>query len=175
MLTERDLAGLFGRVILTQFSDRTIADMSALELREALQGIPGAATLTVSYNIDNGNQVIHCGDKSVEVGPMASYDEIRAALTNPFVPTANTQVSVANPADRLKDKLARVGGLANKLTAKIESKADALLAKGDALDAKTDETFAKHEAVAETVDGQLNDLDHALNQLSNGSPEPLEH
>ncbi|MET3964922.1 hypothetical protein [Bradyrhizobium sp. S3.9.1] len=57
--------------------------MSALELKEALKDIAGKEQLTVSYAA-NGNQIITVGDKSVEVGPMASNDEIRLALQNPL-------------------------------------------------------------------------------------------
>ena len=57
--------------------------MSAYELREALKGVPGSDTLTIG-RAANGNQIITIGDKSLEFSPMASNDEIRIALQNPF-------------------------------------------------------------------------------------------
>ncbi|MDE5451316.1 hypothetical protein GWE18_00295 [Bradyrhizobium sp. CSA112] len=99
--------------------------MSAYELKAALKGIEGSEHLTVSY-ASNGNQILHVGDKEIEVGPMASNDEIRLALLNPFIKTENTKMSITGirPGDvkgilqKVRDRqagsLARVGELASK-------------------------------------------------------------
>lgn len=142
--------------------------MSIQELKEAFRGVPGIDGLTISY-ASNGNQILHVGDKSVEVSPMASNEEIRAALQNPFVPTANTKMTV-NPIDRLKAKLAQAAGVGGRVAAKIEAKADALIAREGQLDAKADQAFAGHEAIADAANTELDTIEAALNQLSNGGP-----
>lgn len=142
--------------------------MSVQELREAFRGITGIDGLTISYAA-NGNQILHVGDKQVEVGPMASNDEIRAALQNPFVPTRNTKVTV-NPIDRLKEKLAKAAGVGGRVAANIEAKADALIARESQLDAKADQAFAGHNAIADQANTELDAIESALNQLSNGGP-----
>lgn len=143
--------------------------MSARELREALKDVPGSESLTISY-APSGNQIIHVGEKQVEVSPMASNDEIRAALQNPFVPTRNTKLMAANPIDRLKEKLAKAAGVGGRVAAKIEAKADALIAREADLETKADHAFAPHEAIADQASASLDEIEAAVNLLSNGGP-----
>lgn len=142
--------------------------MGVYELKAALSDIPGIETLTVG-RADNGNQILTVGDKSVEVGPMASVDEIRLALQNPFIRTENTKMSV-NPIDRIKEKLAKAAGVGGRVAANIEAKADALIARESVLEAKTAQAFAGHEAIADHAHSELDAIEGALNQLSNGGP-----
>jgi len=168
LLTTSDIEGLIGPIILKQYAGRTLNSMSALELREALKDVPGSESLTISY-APSGNQIIHVGEKQVEVSPMASNEEIRAALQNPFVPTRNTKV-MTNPIDRLKEKLAKAAGVGGRVAAKIESKADALIAREADLEAKADHAFAPHEAIADQASASLDEIEAAVNLLSNGGP-----
>ncbi len=142
--------------------------MSISDLRQALIGIPGVEDLTVGY-ASNGNQLINVGDRTLEVAPMASNEEIRLALLNPFVRTENTIMSV-NPIDRLKEKLAKAAGVGGRVAAKIESKADALIAREGELSTKSDRAFAGHEAIVDSANVVLDDIEASLNQLSNGGP-----
>jgi hypothetical protein len=142
--------------------------MSVLELKAALRDIAGSDQLTISY-APNGNQLIEIDGKTIEVGPMASNAEIEAALKNPFIPTANTKITM-NPIDRLKDKLAKAAGVGGRVAAKIEAKADALIAREGQLEAKADQAFAPHEAIVDSADVVLDDIESSLNQLSNGGP-----
>jgi len=90
--------------IATEEVRRLTPEMSVRELREALKGIEGAEHLTMSYG-PGGQQLIHIADKTVAVGPMASNEEIRLALENPFIKTENTKMSIA---DDLKAARARL-------------------------------------------------------------------
>jgi hypothetical protein len=110
--------------------------MSAYELQAALKDITGSEQLTISY-AQNGNQLIHIGDRTVEVGPMASNDEIRLALQNPFIRTENTKVTMASPLQGIGQRL----GLA-----KHNAEADAKL-----ISAKVDELEARRQAATPKV------------------------
>jgi len=76
--------------------------MSVQDLKEALRDIPGSHDLTIGY-AGNGNQIIHVGDRTIEVGPMAGIDEIRARLNiqkindigNPAMATLGEQLKAA--------------------------------------------------------------------------------
>ncbi len=142
---------------------RLTPDMAIWELRKAF---PGLQTVSPA---PNGNQIFNFEDKSIEVGPMASNDEIAVALENPFIRTENTKMTV-NPIDRLKEKLAKAAGVGGRVAAKIEAKADALIEREGMLEAKTDQAFAPHEAIADQAATQLDEIEAAVNILSNGGP-----
>ncbi len=79
--------------------------MSVYELRQALRDIPGIETLTIGHAA-NGNQLLHIDGRTLEVGHMASNEEIRLALQNPFVRTENTKLTTI--ADQLKAARAKL-------------------------------------------------------------------
>lgn len=79
---------------------------------------------------------------------------------------------------RLADKLARASGAAQRVTATIEARADALLAREQDIDRRTDEVFAPHEGILIDAEKGLDAAENALRLLSNdplsasgGSPE----
>jgi hypothetical protein len=78
---------------------RLTPEMAIWELKQAF---PGLKTVSPA---PNGNQILHFEDRDLEVGPMASNAEIRAALQNPWVRTENTKMSIA---DDLKAARARL-------------------------------------------------------------------
>lgn len=117
--------------------------MSVYDLKQALSDIPGIENLTLGYS-QNGNQLITLGDKQLEVSPMASNEEIRVALQNPFIKTENTSMSITGlQSGAFQAKLAemqRIVDSQNKGLAKI----DAAVAAGEKeLDAAADGAAAK--------------------------------
>src|SRR6185503_20251498 len=95
-LSQIDLDWFAARLAIAVHETRRLTpEMSVLELRAAFKGIEGSEALTMSY-APNGNQLIHIGDKTLEVGPMASNHEIATALQNPFIRTENTRMSIAD-------------------------------------------------------------------------------
>lgn len=146
--------------------------MSVLELKYALRDVSGIDSLTISYAV-NGNQILNLGDLAVEVSPMASNEEIRAALGKPTIPTRNTKVTVTTPLDRLKGKFLQARGVAQRVATNMEAEADSLIAQEDAMKAKTTNAFAPHKAVLAEAGTELQAIEDALNLMSNGGP-PLE-
>jgi hypothetical protein len=137
--------------------------MSVLELRAALKGIEGAEYLTMSYG-PGGQQLIHVADKTIEVGPMASNEEIRLALENPFIRTENTRMSIS-------------GYEPGSIRARMEALKKAGKDRRDQAIAKLDEAGKKHEAVSEEIErvaGQIEkEADAAFAEFSeftNGGP-----
>ena len=136
--------------------------MSIADLREALKDIPGARDLTLHYH--NGNQVITVGDKSVEVGPAASNEDIRLALQNPFIRTENTKMSIT-------------GYEPGSIRAKLEALKSAGKQRRDAALSKLDDAGKKHEAVsaeienvAKQIEKEADDALHEFAEFSNGAP-----
>jgi hypothetical protein len=137
--------------------------MSVLDLRAALRGVDGSESLTVSY-ARNGNQLINIGDKTLEVGPMASNHEIATALQNPFIRTENTKMSISGyEPGAIRDKL-------NALKQQGKQRRDAAIAK-------LEDAGKKHEYVSEEIErvaGQIEkEADAALQEFaefSNGGP-----
>jgi hypothetical protein len=74
--------------IATEEVRRLDPEMAMWELKQAFPGLQ-----TVSH-AENGNQVFNFADRSIEVGPMASNDEIAVALQNPFIKTENTRLEI---------------------------------------------------------------------------------
>jgi hypothetical protein len=160
-VTQQDLDWMAARLLPAVYDiNRITPEMSVAELKDALRDVPGIETLTISSAPD-GNQLLQVGDKTVQVGPMASNDEIKSALLNPFIPTRNTTVSVtgaANAGISLKQKLAdrkqKIADAHAKLEAnfgKIDQATDAMSTLGDKVGAEADDLMA-------TVGQFMNDL-----------------
>jgi hypothetical protein len=149
--------------IATEEVRRLTPEMSVLELKGALTGIDGVEYLTVSY-APNGNQLIHIGDKTLEVGPMASNDEIRAGLSNPFVRTENTKMSISGyEPGAIRDKL-------NALKQVGKQRRDAALAKLEDAGRKHEAVSAEIEVIASTISKEADDAMQEFAQFTNGSP-----
>ena len=74
--------------IATEETRRLTPEMAIWELKQAFPGLETVSTAP------NGNQIFNFADKSIEVGPMASNDEIAVALENPFIKTENTRLEI---------------------------------------------------------------------------------
>jgi hypothetical protein len=74
---------------------------------------------------------------------------------------------------RLEDKLAQAGGVVARQTAKIEARADAIIAREAAIEAQTEQAFAPHESILSEAESGLDTLSRQLAPLTNGGP-PLE-
>lgn len=75
--------------------------------------------------------------------------------------------------DRLKEKLKRAAGVAKRATDAIEVAADHLIAREDELTSKRENAFAPHHAMLDSHNRDLDQLEDALNIISNGAP-PLD-
>lgn len=69
--------------------------------------------------------------------------------------------------DRLTEKLKTAGAIVGRQTAKIEARADALIAREADIEAKTDKAFSPHEAVLDDAARGLDSLERQLALLSN--------
>lgn len=74
---------------------------------------------------------------------------------------------------RLKEKLAKAAGVAQRAADAIEAEADALIAQEQAIMAKTAEAFSPHKAILNEARTELDAVKDALNLMSNGGP-PLD-
>lgn len=92
-LSQNDLDWFAARLSIAVHDTNREFRMSAYELKEALRGTPGAENLTIS-TAPNGNQIVSVAGKTVEVGPMATNEEITAALANPFATIGTTDMSI---------------------------------------------------------------------------------
>ena len=158
-MNQRDLDWYAARLSIAVYdTNRETPEMAIWELKQAF---PGLQTISTA---GNGNQVLHFEDRDLEVGPMASNDEIRAALENPFIRTENTKMSISGYEPGA-----------------IRAKLDALKKQGkdrrDAAIAKLDEAGKKHEAVSEEIErvaGQIEkEADAAIAEFAeftNGGP-----
>jgi hypothetical protein len=163
-VTPLDLDWFAARLAIAVHETRRLTpEMSVYELKAAFRGIEGSEALTVSY-APNGNQLINIGDKTLEVGPMASNDEIRLALQNPFIRTENTKMSISGyEPGAIRDKL-------NALKVKGKQRRDQAIAK-------LEEAGMKHEYVSEEIErvaGQIEkEADAAIAEFAeftNGGP-----
>lgn len=73
--------------------------------------------------------------------------------------------------DRIAEKLALAGGVAKKVSDKIEARADALIARGPTFDPLIDKSFAPHEA---SLDGNAKALDQFESMLGQMTNAPLQ-
>jgi hypothetical protein len=120
--------------------------------------VSGADGLSMTYAA-NQNQVFHIGDKSVEVSPMASNEEIKAAFLNPFIPTKNTTVTMA------KSPLAGIGQKLGLLKHNAELDAQEISAKVDELDARRAAAKPKVMAGLEAQGQDLGELETFVTDL----------
>lgn len=72
----------------------------------------------------------------------------------------------------ITDKLALVVTRRHELEQQLTQAADTLLAKYAAIPAKANQAFAKHHSKLDAESKGLDDLEHAIDQLSN-SADPL--
>jgi hypothetical protein len=120
--------------------------------------VPGADGLSMTYAA-NQNQVFHIGDKSVEVSPMASNEEIKAAFLSPFIPTANTKMSITG---------------ANSLKAKFE----AAKQRKAAIEARVETALTSYNGAADIAESAIKSLEDdaaalqaEVSGFTNGAPE----
>ncbi len=132
------------------------------EMREALKGIPGYESLTIDYH-DDGTQTLTLGDKVLQVGPMASNDEIRAALRNPTVPTQNTKVTMASPLQGFGQKLSKLKHDTEFDATKLAARVDALAARKDAAMAKSTKYLDGHEQDIVDIEKFVTEVEQATN------------
>jgi hypothetical protein len=170
LLNQNDLDWFAARLSIAVYDvNRITPEMSAYELQAALKDITGSEQLTISY-AQNGNQLIHIGDRTVEVGPMASNDEIRLALQNPFIRTENTKMSVS-PLNRLKEKALQARSVAPDAIRAFEADLDSIIAEKPVIDQKRVDAVSPHKEAIAGVKGELDDLKSAIDILSNGASE----
>jgi hypothetical protein len=82
-MNKSDLDWFAARLSIAVFDvNRTTPDMAFWEYQQAFPGLKAIS------GADNGNQIFHFADRDLEVGPMASNDEIALALANPFISSA---------------------------------------------------------------------------------------
>lgn len=74
---------------------------------------------------------------------------------------------------RLGDKARAAAAVAPRQAARIEARADAIIALESGIERKTDEAFAPHEALLSEAETALGDVQHALAMVSNGAPLPV--
>lgn len=136
--------------------------MSVQDLKDALRDIPGIEGLTITY-APNGNQVLTVGAKSVEVGPMASNDEIRLALQNPTIRTENTKVRMS-PLQGVGQKLSKLKHAAEFDAQKLASRIDALESRKDAAVQKSNTLLDGHERDVADIETFVTEMEQATNQ-----------
>jgi hypothetical protein len=164
LLNQNDLDWFAARLSIAVYDvTRITPEMSAYELQAALKDITGSEQLTISY-AQNGNQLIHIGDRTVEVGPMASNDEIRLALQNPWIKTENTKVSISGyQPGAIRDRL-------NALKEKGRQRRDEALSKLDDAGKKHEAVSAEIEQIASKLEKEADDALQEFAEFSNGGP-----
>jgi hypothetical protein len=75
-----------------------------------------------------------------------------------------------SPISRLKDKIGKASGVAQRATSAIEAEADALIAQEDVIKAETADAFAPHKAILAEASTELQAVKDALSLMSNGGP-----
>lgn len=161
LLSVEDFQGLLGPIILDQFEGRTL-QMSVQELREAFEGIPGAKDFTISY-ASNGNQIVHAGDKLIEIGPMAGHEEIRLALLNPTVKTENTKVIMVSPLQGLGQKFGKLKHDAEIDASKLGARIDELSGRKDRAVARSHQFLDGHEHDIKDIESFVSEVEQATN------------
>lgn len=138
-------------------TNRTTPEMSFRELKTRFPELTG-----LSYAA-NGNQILHTADRTLEVGPMASDDEIGVALQNPFVRTENTKIMSITGATHLADSIKAKIQAAKDRMAQATTNTDAALTKlNTAADAA--------DQVSSSIAKEADDLMAQIGQFSNGGP-----
>lgn len=157
-LSANDLAWFAARLSLAVYdTNRETPAMLIHEMREALKGLPGLEDLQITYQPD-GNQLLNLDGKTLEVGPMASNEEIRLALLNPFIRTENTSMSITG---------------ANSLKAKFE----AAKTRKAAIEARVDTALTAYNGAADIAESAIKSLEDdaaalqaEVKDFTNGSP-----
>lgn len=164
-LSQNDLAWFAARLSIAVYETKKLGPMTIQDIIGFLKPeVEGADGLSMTY-APGGNQVFHIGDRSVEVSPMASNDEIKAAFLNPFIPTANTKMSITGiQQGAFQSKLA-------EMRQKMADKQAAALAK---IDSTVNDGMAKLEEAASSATAKAQrEIDDALQEFStftNGGP-----
>jgi hypothetical protein len=72
--------------------------------------------------------------------------------------------------DRLTEKLTKASGVVARLTRKMETKADELIARESLIDKRTERAFAPHHAMLDTHLKDLDRLEDGLKLVENADP-----
>ena len=162
MLSPNELDWFAARLAIAVYdTNNESPEMAIWELRKAFPGLQ-----TVSPTSD-GTQVFHFEDRDLEVGPMASHDEIRTALENPFIRTENTKMSVTGY---------KPGAIKAALeAAKKQAQEELTAAMGTLSEAqvKAAEVPAAIKAVAGQIKKEAEDALQEFAEYTNGGP-PLD-
>lgn len=81
MLSQNDVDWIAAELACELNRIRCKERMSINAFREALSDIPGGQGMTMRYGNGGHTQIFRIGDDEVEVGPDATAEDIRAALT----------------------------------------------------------------------------------------------
>jgi len=73
---------------------------------------------------------------------------------------------------RIMDKVTQASAVAQRVTSRIEARADAIIAREPGLDKRTDDAFSPHDAILNDAENTLLVAERALGQMSNGG-DPL--
>jgi len=73
---------------------------------------------------------------------------------------------------RLSDKLAAAAAVAPRQAAKLEARADKIIAMEPALEKEADDAFGPHEALLAEAEASIHDVKHQLAGFANGNPSP---
>jgi hypothetical protein len=128
--------------IATEEVRRLDPEMAMWELKQAFPGLQTVSTAP------NGNQIFNFADRSIEVGPMASNDEIAVALQNPFIKTENTRLEIM---PTIAEQVAAI----KAKTAKVRERAVAIVAESEATVGLANEELNKAEKVNEELRAEL--------------------
>lgn len=158
-LNPNDLEWFAARLSIAVYdTKRETPEMSVQGLKAVLSGTPGVEDLTISY-APNGNQLITIDGRTLEVGPMASNDEIRLAMENPFIRTENTKMSITG---------------INSLKAKFE----AAKSRKAAIDARVETALSSYNGAADVAESAIKSLEDdaaalqaEVSGFTNGAPE----
>jgi hypothetical protein len=101
---------------------------------------------------------------------MASNDEIKLALENPFVRTENTRLTVSLK-DRLQEKARLASSIVSNEVKALEDGMDAIIAEKDAVAQKRQAAIAATSDVLGVVKDQWDGIKSSVDILSNGAPE----
>jgi hypothetical protein len=138
--------------------------MGAYDLKQAFHQLPGVERLTIEHR-GNGNQVISIGDRTIEVGPMATNEDIERALANPWAAKRQTMSITGLKSGAFEAKLAemkrKLSETQNQGLAKIDGAEQAASAK---IDAATSGAAAK-------IDKEVEDALAEFAAFTNGGPE----
>jgi hypothetical protein len=158
-MNQNDLDWYAARLAIAVHEVRRLTpEMAIWELKQAF---PGLKTVSPA---PNGNQILHFEDRDLEVGPMASNAEIRAALQNPFVRTENTRVTMASPFQGVGQKLGLLKHNAEANAKKIADKVEALSTRMEVAVAKSTQHLDAQEKDIVDVENFVADIEKATNE-----------